>query len=110
MLRLVSTINIEGLDLIKDVYGKAEMMYILVFKNGGVWMITDFTPYLIFDGDAIEAIRLYEKAFGVEAKVMRFKDAPPDPNHPVPEEAKERVMHALIKLGEVELRVLDTFP
>ncbi|WP_126425112.1 VOC family protein [Brevibacillus marinus] len=68
-------------------------------------------PYLVMDGNANEAIRFYEKA--LEATVMyrqSFGEMPANPDFPLPEEAKERVAHAMLKVGETELMLSDTFP
>ncbi|RIX51678.1 VOC family protein [Paenibacillus nanensis] len=68
-------------------------------------------PYLTFDGRSKEAVHFYEKALGGQVLgIMTFGDMPADPNHPVTEEMKDRVMHALLKVGDTELMFSDTFP
>jgi Uncharacterized protein conserved in bacteria len=68
-------------------------------------------PYLIFDGNAREAIHFYEKALGGQiAGIMSFGDMPSVSDHPVPEEARNLVMHALLKVGDSELMFSDTYP
>jgi PhnB protein len=37
-------------------------------------------------------------------------EMPENPEHPLPEEAKELVSHAMIKVGETDLMFSDTFP
>ena len=44
-------------------------------------------PYLTFNGNCQDAVDLYGKAFGVEAKIMRFGDMPKFPA-PLGEEQK----------------------
>lgn len=68
-------------------------------------------PYLTFDGNTKEAVHFYEKALGGEVMgLMTYGDMPADPNYPVAEEAKDRVMHAHIKIGESDLMFSDAFP
>jgi Uncharacterized protein conserved in bacteria len=68
-------------------------------------------PYLVFDGNAREAIHFYEKALGGQiAGIMSFGDMPSVSDHPVPEEARDLVMHALLKVGDAELMFSDAFP
>ncbi|MCM3698969.1 VOC family protein [Paenibacillus macerans] len=74
-------------------------------------MTMRLTPYLVMNGNAKEAISFYEKA--LEAKVISvqsFGDMPENPEFPVPEEAKDRITHALLKAGETDLMFSDTFP
>ncbi|GIM46591.1 VOC family protein [Collibacillus ludicampi] len=68
-------------------------------------------PYLIMDGNAKEAIQFYEKA--LDAKVLfsqTFGEMPENPEFPLPADAKDRVAHATLKVGETELMLSDTFP
>lgn len=68
-------------------------------------------PYLMMDGNAKEAIQFYEKA--LDAKVLfnqTFGEMPENPEFSMPAEAKNRVSHATIKVGETELMFSDTFP
>lgn len=68
-------------------------------------------PYLIFNGNAGEAIYFYEKALGGQIMgIMSFGDMPSVSDHPVPEEARDLVMHALLKVGDSELMFSDAFP
>ncbi|MGQ7278981.1 VOC family protein [Brevibacillus thermoruber] len=68
-------------------------------------------PYLVMDGNAKEAIQFYEKA--LDAKVLfyqTFGEMPENPEFPLPEEAKDRVSHAMVRVGESDLMFSDTFP
>lgn len=68
-------------------------------------------PYLNFDGNTKEAVYFYEKALGgTVVTLMSFGDMPADPNYPMADEMKDRVMHALLKVGDSEIMFSDTFP
>jgi PhnB protein len=68
--------------------------------------IRQLNPYLNFDGTAAKAIALYEKALGARAEdVRRFGDMPGGSP-----EAKDRVMHAVLKLGAGVIMLSDTMP
>lgn len=69
-------------------------------------------PYLVLDGESKEAIRFYEQALGATLLgVQTFGEMPANPDFPpMPEAAKERVAHAMLKVGETELMMSDTFP
>ncbi|NGQ96785.1 VOC family protein [Brevibacillus sp. SYP-B805] len=74
-------------------------------------MTLRLTPYLMMDGNAKEAIQFYEQA--LDAKVLFFQtfgEMPENPEFPLPEEAKNRVSHAMLKIGESDLMFSDTFP
>ncbi|MDZ5710833.1 VOC family protein [Jeotgalibacillus haloalkalitolerans] len=67
--------------------------------------------YMVFDGDAYEAIRYYEKVFDAgKAEIMTFGEAPPHPEYPLPEEAKQRVMHGRLEINGSDVMFSDTFP
>jgi PhnB protein len=74
-------------------------------------MTLRLNPYLVMDGNAREAIQFYQKA--LDAKVLfsqTFGEMPENPDSPLPADAKERVGHAMIKVGETDLMFSDTFP
>lgn len=63
------------------------------------------------NGNAKEAIKFYEKA--LDAKLLfytTFGEMPENPESPLPEEAKELVAHAMLKVGETDLMFSDVFP
>jgi PhnB protein len=67
-------------------------------------------PYLIFDGNTREAVHFYEKALGGKVMgIMTFGDMPADPDHPLTDDMKDRVMHAHLKVGDTDLMFSDTF-
>ncbi|WP_188456985.1 VOC family protein [Virgibacillus oceani] len=74
-------------------------------------MIIKFHPYFVTNGNGQEAIKFYEDA--VNAKVLNvqtFGDMPANPASPIPEEAKDRVLNAHLKIGDTDLMLSDTFP
>ncbi|HET6871992.1 MAG TPA: VOC family protein [Sporolactobacillaceae bacterium] len=74
-------------------------------------MTVKLVPYLVMDGNAKEAIEFYQKALQADVLfIQSFGEMPENPNYPLPEEAKNRVSHATLKVGETELMFSDTFP
>lgn len=74
-------------------------------------MILGINPYLVTNGDGQEAVKFYEHA--LDAKVVSlqtFGDMPENPEFKVPAEAKDRVLHAHLKIGNTDLMISDTFP
>ncbi len=68
-------------------------------------------PYLNLNGTAKEAVYFYERALGGKVvNIVTFGEMPADPNYPLPEGAKDRVMHALLQVGDAEIMFSDTFP
>ena len=68
-------------------------------------------PYFVFNGETKEAVKLYAKVFNAKnVTISTFGDLPPNPEHPVPAEAKDLVMHALIELEEGKMMFPDTYP
>lgn len=71
-------------------------------------MSTSLIPFLEMNGSANEAIDLYMKA--LDAKVvymLRFGDLPSNPETPLPEEKKNLVQYAVLKIGDSELQISD---
>ena len=67
--------------------------------------ITKLNPYLNFNGTAAEAIALYERALGAKSgTVMRFGDMP---DMKIPDDQKERVMHAALEIGAGVVMISD---
>jgi PhnB protein len=63
------------------------------------------------NGNARDAIEFYQKALNAEIIFPQsFGEIPENPEFPLPEDAKERVSHATIKVGETELILSDSFP
>lgn len=57
--------------------------------------------YLNFSGTCEQAFDFYQKVFNIERINTQFyDDIPPDPNHPpLPADAKGKVMHTAIEIG-----------
>ncbi|MCP3028593.1 VOC family protein [Halobacillus sp. A5] len=73
-------------------------------------MSMSLNPYLIFDGKTREAVNFYEKTLdGKVMGIMTFGDMPADPDQPLSDDMKERVMHAHLKVGDSDLMFSDTF-
>lgn len=57
------------------------------------------STYLNFMGNTEEAFNFYKQVFGTEfietmgGKIQYMKDVPADPNRPLPEDEKDKVMH-----------------
>ncbi len=73
--------------------------------------IKQLNPYLIFNGTAEKAIKLYESALGARTEgPMRYGDVPPQNGHKVAPEDKNRIMHALLHIGAGVVMVGDAPP
>ncbi|MDR0914940.1 MAG: VOC family protein [Oscillospiraceae bacterium] len=68
------------------------------------------SPYLVFNGNCIEAIALYEKAFGTKATYCQYKDAPSSEHFPITPETAEFVMHGVLPIGKESIYLCDTTP
>ncbi len=66
-------------------------------------MSMQLIPYLNFNGHTDEAMRFYNSVFGGTLEVMRMGDAP----MPVPDEHKQRVMHASLKSEFISIMASD---
>ena len=70
------------------------------------------TPYLNFDGNCAEAMAFYAQLFGGQiAHQFTFGEMPPNAGMPpLPEAAKQRLMHAQLQIGTQTLMASDTLP
>jgi len=68
------------------------------------------SPYLVFNGNCMEAIKLYEKAFNTKAKCCQYKDTPPSENYQIQPDTEELVMHAVLPIGTSTIYLCDTTP
>lgn len=65
------------------------------------------TPYLMFDGNAKEALEYYREVFGGEiSNLQTYGEA----DYPAPPEAHDRVIHAQFRKDDLFLMVSDAFP
>jgi len=70
--------------------------------------IQKLNPYLVFNGDAEKAIRLYERALGATTEgLMRFGEVP---GSTIPSEHRNRVTHAQLHIGGGVVMVSDSMP
>jgi PhnB protein len=69
--------------------------------------IKQVSPYILFNGTAEKAIKLYESALGAQtAALMRFSDGPGN----CKTELKDLVMHASLRVGEGTVMISDAPP
>ena len=68
------------------------------------------SPYLLFNGNCMEAIALYEKAFCTKVKYCQYKDTPPSEEYPVQKGTEELVMHGILPIGKETIYLSDTLP
>ncbi|MDQ0230343.1 VOC family protein [Metabacillus malikii] len=67
--------------------------------------------YLIFNGNCREAIEFYKEAFNTEPpQIMTFGESPQNPDYPLPDEAKDLIMHAKLTISGNTVMFSDTFP
>ncbi|MDB5056280.1 MAG: glyoxalase [Bacilli bacterium] len=67
--------------------------------------------YLNFNGNTREAVEFYAQVFGTEKpQIMTFGETPPDPKFPLPEEAKNLVMHTRLNIMGSTVMFSDVFP
>ncbi|WP_323000096.1 VOC family protein [Castellaniella sp.] len=71
-----------------------------------------FTPYLTFDGNCAEAFAFYAKLFKGDIVYQgTFGEIPPSADMPpVPDAAKNRIMHVHLQMGEQMLMGSDAMP
>ncbi|ARK29759.1 VOC family protein [Halalkalibacter krulwichiae] len=67
--------------------------------------------YINFNGNCREAVEFYADVFGTEKpQFMTFKDAPPNPEYPLPEEANDLIMHTRLMINGSTVMFSDVFP
>jgi len=67
--------------------------------------------YLNFNGNCRDAVEFYAEVFGTDKPdIMAFGDAPKDPAYPLPDEARNLVMHARLAIGGSTVMFSDVFP
>jgi PhnB protein len=82
-----------------------------LFNIEVTFMILGINPYLVLDGNVQEAVKFYENALDAKiVSVQTFGEIYEDPEFRIPDDAKERVMHAHLKVGNTDLMLSDTFP
>jgi len=74
-------------------------------------MVMAVDIYLNFNGNCREVVSFYAEVFRTEApKIMTFGETPPNPEYPLPEEAKELVMHTRLNISGSNVMFSDVFP
>ena len=64
--------------------------------------------FINFDGNCREAVEFYAQVFKSKVgNLMTYGDAPPDPNYPVPEANKNRIIYAGIPIGNIVVMFSD---
>ncbi|WP_438445704.1 VOC family protein [Gorillibacterium sp. sgz5001074] len=67
--------------------------------------------YLNFNGNCRQAVEFYAEVFGSDKPhIMTFGESPSNPDFPVPEEAKNLVMHTFLNIHGSMVMFSDTFP
>ena len=67
--------------------------------------------YMNFNGNCREAVEFYAQVFGIEnPQMMTFGEAPPNPEYPLPEEARNLIMHARLNISGSNVMFSDVFP
>jgi PhnB protein len=67
--------------------------------------------YINFNGNTREAVLFYAEVFGTDApKIMTFGETPPNPDYPLPDEAKNLVMHTRLNIDGSNVMFSDVFP
>ena len=63
--------------------------------------MTTINPYLTFDGTCEAAFNFYKSVFGGEFQFIgKFKDMPDNPEYPVPDADKEKIMHVSLPISK----------
>ncbi|CAH0157762.1 hypothetical protein SRABI96_00877 [Peribacillus sp. Bi96] len=67
--------------------------------------------YLNFNGNCRNAVEFYAQVFGTETpQIMTFGETPPSPEFPLPDEAKNLVMHTRLNINGSNVMFSDVFP
>ncbi len=73
--------------------------------------MAQINPYIHFNGNAEEAFNFYKSVFGGEfAMIMRFKDLPVDPMHPISESEANKIMHIALPIGKSDVLMASDTP
>ncbi len=64
-------------------------------------------PYITFPGTCMEAMTFYKECLGAELNVMKVGDSPAAAQ--LPKEAHDKVMHAHLTVGGLNLMASDSF-
>jgi PhnB protein len=73
-------------------------------------IVMPVAAYLNFDGNCREAVEFYGQVFGSQPHIMTYGNSPQSPDFPMPEEAKDRVLHARVDICGSTVMFSDIFP
>jgi PhnB protein len=63
------------------------------------------SPFLLFDGNCAQAMRFYQECLGGELTITLVRDTPM--SHHAPANARDKVAHAVLTSGVIELSATD---
>ena len=64
--------------------------------------------FINFDGNCREAVAFYAKTFQSEVKnLMTYEQAPQDPNYPLAEADRDKIMYAHLQIGGLTVMFMD---
>lgn len=67
--------------------------------------------YMNFQGNCRQVVAFYADVFKAEIpQIMTFGEVPPNPDYPLPEEAKDLIMHTYLMLNGSKVMFSDVFP
>ncbi len=67
--------------------------------------------YMYFNGNCREAVEFYADVFGARIqKILTYGEAPSDPEYPISEEGKKRVLHTLLEINGSKVMFSDCQP
>ncbi len=67
-----------------------------------------FDVFINFDGNCREAVEFYAKVFKTVVKdLMTYSQTPPDPNYPMNEADRDKVMYAGLQIGNMTAMFMD---
>ena len=70
-----------------------------------------FNAYLIFNGNCRQAMEFYARSLGADLQLMTYAKGPGmEPGCEIPEQAKDKVMHARLQTGSAVLMASDGRP
>lgn len=62
--------------------------------------MTTVNIYLTFDGNCEEAFKFYQSVLGGELQFNRFSEMPDNPEYPMKDEDKNKIMHVSLPISE----------
>lgn len=67
--------------------------------------------YLTFNGNCREAVEFYAASFGTELPtIMTYGESPQNPDYPLPDDAKDLVLHTRLSIHGSNVMFSDQFP